>query len=98
MRKFDEYVIDMVASARDAQKVAELICEHNSLVTLVEDMRKAQKAFENAPRETRYDLENIETLFLEAQELEKRVDRLIHNIRIKQNNIGYEKVQDTGNR
>ena len=47
-------------------------------------MRKAQKALESAPTQTRYDLENVETLFLNAQELEKKVDRLIQNIRIEE--------------
>lgn len=81
MNSFDEYVINMVASARDAQKIAELICKYNTLLTLVEDMRRAQKALETAPSETRIDLENMEILFFEAQELEKKVDRLIQNIR-----------------
>lgn len=82
MCKFDEYVADIIAATRDAQKVAELICRYNTLLNLVEEMRKAQKALDNAPSETRIDLENIEILFLEAQELEKKVDRLIQNIRI----------------
>ena len=84
MSNFGDYVINMAKAARDTQKVAELICKYNTLLALVEDMRKAQKALENAPSETRYDLENIETFFLEAQELEKKVDRLIQNIRIEE--------------
>lgn len=82
MGKFDEYVADIIAATRDAQKVAELICRYNTLLNLVEEMRKAQKVLDSAPRETRIDLENVEILFLEAQELEKKVDRLIQNIRI----------------
>ena len=80
--KLHEYVYDNILAGLNAQRIAGLLCEYHSLFTHVEQMRKAQKALENAPRETRYDLENIETLFMEAQELEKKVDRLIHNIRI----------------
>ena len=76
MENFDEYVINMVASARDAQKVAELIAEYNTLVRLVEDMREAQRTYsEMFP--TGYEC-------YAPIELEKKVDNLIENIRRKE--------------
>ena len=73
MRKFDDYVIDMVAAARDAQKVAELICRYNTLLTLVEDMRKAQRTYsEMFP--TGYEC-------YAPTDLEKKVDDLIAKIK-----------------
>ena len=73
MSKFDEYVIDMVAAARDAQKVAELICRYNTLLTLVEGMRKAQRIY-NEMFPTGYGC-------YAPTDLEKKVDDLIAKIR-----------------
>lgn len=73
MSKFDESVIDMIASARDAQKVAELICKYNTLLTLVEDMRRAQRIY-NETFPTGYEC-------YAPTDLEKRVDNLIKQIR-----------------
>lgn len=80
-KSLQDYVFDNILAGLNAQKIAELLCEYHTLLSLVEQMRAAQKALDNAPRETRYDLENIETLFLEAQELEKKVDRMIGNMK-----------------
>lgn len=72
---FNEYAMNLMASAQDAQKVAELICEYNNLVTLVEDMRKAQKVYaEMFP--TGYEC-------YAPVDLEKKVDNLIEHIRRK---------------
>ena len=73
MSNFDNYVINIAAAARDAQKVAELIFRYNTLLTLVEDMRKAQRTYiEMFP--TGYEC-------YAPTDLEKKVDDLIAKIR-----------------
>lgn len=82
MRNFDEYVMNVVASVRDAQQVAELIAEYNTLVGLVEEMREAQRLY-NETFPTGYEC-------YAPTEIEKKVDNLIKYIREK------EKNNDTG--
>lgn len=73
MSNFDDYVINVAAAARDAQKVAELICRYNTLITLVEDMRREQRIY-NETFPTGYEC-------YAPTDLEKRVDNLIEQIR-----------------
>ena len=73
MSNFDNYVINIAAAARDAQKVAELIFRYNTLLTLVEDMRKAQRTY-NEMFPTGYEC-------YAPTDLEKKVDDLIAKIR-----------------
>lgn len=68
-----DYINDNILLTLDAQKIAELICEYNELVTLVEDMRKAQRIYsEMFP--TGYEC-------YAPIELENKVDNLINLIR-----------------
>lgn len=50
-------------------------------MVLVEEMRIKQKALENAPNTNRYENEAIATLVDEVLDLEKKVDRLLENIK-----------------
>ena len=59
---------------------AEFIARYNTLVCLVTDMRKAQKAYENAPKKTMEDIDALETYIFEMLEAEKKVDNLLQNI------------------
>lgn len=53
---------------------AEFIGRYNTLIRLVTDMRKAQKAYENAPRKTMEEIDALETYVFEMLEAEKKVD------------------------
>ena len=75
-----EYVNENILSELDAQKVANLICQQMTLVSLVRKMRDAQKAYENAPKKTMEDIDALETYTFEMLEAEKKVDNLLKNI------------------
>lgn len=75
-----DYVSNLLAGL-DALKIANMICEYHTLVVLVEEMRIKQKALENAPNTNRYENEAIATLVDEVLDLEKKVDRLLENIK-----------------
>lgn len=72
-----DYINDNILSALDAQKIATLICQQSTLVTLVKEMRKAQKAYENAPKKTHEDIDAIETYVFEMLEAEKKLDTFL---------------------
>lgn len=74
------YINEQVLLALDAQKVATLICQQMTLVSLVREMRDAQKAYENAPKKTMEDIDALETYIFEMLEAEKKVDNLLKNI------------------
>lgn len=71
-----EYVNENILSALDAQKVANLICQQMTLVSLVKDMRKAQEDvcsfldFGNVP----------ECYFDRMSKLEDKVDNLLKSM------------------
>lgn len=75
-----DYINENILSALDAQKVANLICQYQTLVSLVGDMRKAQKAYENAPKKTMEDIDALETYIFEMLEAEKKVDNLLKSM------------------
>lgn len=75
-----DYVNENILSALDAQKVADLISQQMTLVSLVRKMRDAQKAYENAPKKTMEDIDALETYIFEMLEAEKKVDNLLKNI------------------
>lgn len=71
-----EYVNENILSALDAQKVANLICQQMTLVSLIKDMRKAQEDvcsfldFGNVP----------ECYFDRMSKLEDKVDNLLKSM------------------
>lgn len=71
-----DYVNENILSALDAQKVANLICQQMTLVSLVKDMRKAQEDvcsfldFSEVP----------EFYFDKMSKLEDKVDNLLKNM------------------
>ena len=75
-----DYVNENILFALDAQKLANLICQQMTLVSLVRKMRDAQKAYENAPKKTMEDIDALETYIFEMLEAEKKVDNLLKNI------------------
>ena len=75
-----DHINENVLSVLDAQKVANLICQQKTLVSLVKEMRDAQKAYENAPKKTMEDVDALETYIFEMLEAEKKVDNLLKNI------------------
>lgn len=75
-----DYINENILSALDAQKLANLICQQMTLVSLVRKMRDAQKAYENAPKKTMEDIDALETYIFEMLEAEKKVDNLLKNI------------------
>lgn len=71
-----EYVNENILSALDAQKVANLICQQMTLVSLVKDMRKAQKDVD-----TFLDFGNVpECYFDRMSKLEDKVDNLLKSM------------------
>ena len=75
-----DYVNENILSTMNAQKIANLICQQMTLVSLVRKMRDAQKAYENAPKKTMEDIDALETYIFEMLEAEKKVDNLLKNI------------------
>lgn len=75
-----DYVNEIILSELDAQKVANLICQHMTLVSLVKDMRKAQEDvcsfvdFSEVP----------EFYFDKMSKLEDKVDSLLKNMEEKE--------------
>lgn len=75
-----DYVNENILSALDAQKVANLICQQMTLVSLVKDMRKAQEDvcsfldFSEVP----------EFYFDKMSKLEEKVDNLLKNMEEKE--------------
>lgn len=71
-----EYVNENILSALDAQKVANLICQQMTLVSLVKDMRKAQEDVD-----TFLDFGNVpECYFDRKSKLEDKVDDLLKSM------------------
>lgn len=71
-----DYVNENILSALDAQKVANLICQQMTLVSLVKDMRKAQKDVD-----TFLDFGNVpECYFDRMSKLEDKVDDLLKSM------------------
>ena len=71
-----DYVNENILSALDAQKVANLICQQMTLVSLVKDMRKAQNDVD-----TFLDFGNVpECYFDRMSKLEDKVDNLLKSM------------------
>ena len=71
-----EYVNENILSALDAQKVANLICQQMTLVSLVKDMRKAQEIANRAMVESD-DYSEALIYVDKANELESEVDEYL---------------------
>ena len=69
-----DYVNENILSAWTVQKTATLLCQYMTFVSLVKEMRAAQKAYENAPRKTMEEIDALETYVFEMLETEKKVD------------------------
>lgn len=69
-----DYINKNILSAWTIQKTATLLCQHMTFVSLVKEMRAAQKACENAPRKTMEEIDALETYVFEMLETEKKVD------------------------
>ena len=75
-----EYVNENILSALDAQKVANLICQQMTLVSLVKDMRKAQEDVCSF-----LDFSEVPEFYLDKMsKLEDKVDNLLKNMEGKE--------------
>ena len=71
-----EYVNENILSALDAQKVANLICQQKTLVSLVKDMRKAQEDVCSF-----LDFGNVPACYFDRMsKLEDKVDNLLKSM------------------